>query len=79
MGVKPSPYKLYETVATLNNFRFFSVNDHAWKTPERIVENRKKLERQGINYLLNVGPDGLGRIPAESVRILKEAEKLFCM
>jgi len=36
------------------------------------------LNSRGINYLLNVGPDGLGRIPAPSVDILKslrESEK----
>ena len=30
----------------------------------------------GINYLLNVGPDALGRIPSFSVDILREAAEL---
>ena len=29
----------------------------------------------GINYLLNVGPDGLGRIPLASQKILREVAK----
>jgi hypothetical protein len=30
----------------------------------------------GINYLLNVGPDALGRIPSFSVDILRGAAEL---
>jgi len=32
---------------------------------------KKDLNSRGINYLLNVGPDPLGRIPAPSIDILK--------
>lgn len=41
-----------------------------------IAAIRKKLNGMGINYLLNVGPDGLGRIPAASSDILEKAAKL---
>ena len=33
----------------------------------------KFLARLGANYLLNVGPDALGRIPARCAEILKAA------
>lgn len=72
-GFKPSPYGLYETAATLNNSWGYCVRDQAWKTSKEIAENRKKLNGMGINYLLNVGPDGLGRIPLKSRQILLDA------
>ena len=42
-------------------FKYFDQN---WLTAEEIRARRSKLNSQGINYLLNVGPDGLGRIPS---------------
>ena len=72
-GFKPSPYGLYETAATLNDTWGFSAYDYNWKTPERIAEIHKHLNKLGINYLLNVGPDHLGRIPAPSEEILRKA------
>ena len=76
-GFKSSPYGLYETAATLNDTWGFSAHDHNWKTPEQIVGIHKKLKGMGINYLLNVGPDGLGRIPARSEQILRDAAELM--
>ena len=39
------------------------------------MERREKLNSNGINYLLNVGPDGLGRIPSFSQEVLRKAAK----
>lgn len=75
-GFKPSPYGLYETAATLNNSWGYCSWDHNWKSPEKIAGIRRKLNGMGINYLLNVGPDGLGRIPAASIDILTKAAEL---
>lgn len=74
-GFKPSPYGLYETAATLNDTWGFSYHDHNWKTPEFIRSTREKLNGMGINYLINVGPDPLGRITADAQRILRSAAK----
>ena len=74
-GFKPSPYGLYETAATLNDTWGFSYHDHNWKTPEFIRSTREKLNGMGINYLINVGPDPLGRITADAQRILRGAAK----
>ena len=74
-GFKPSPYGLYETAATLNDTWGFSIHDNNWKSPEMIRATREKLNGMGINYLINVGPDYLGRITADSQRILREAAK----
>ena len=40
---------------------------------EKIMARRQKLNDMGINYLLNVGPDGLGRIPSFSQEALLKA------
>lgn len=71
-GIKPSPNGLYETAATMNNTWGFSYHDNNWKSPKEIYELKKHLNSLGINYLLNIGLDGLGRIPMASLKILRE-------
>lgn len=75
-GVKPSPYGLYETAATMNKTWGFSYHDHNWKSPEKIYELKKHLNSMGVNYLLNIGLDGLGRIPMASVKVLKAVAEM---
>ena len=75
-GFKPSRYGLYESACTLNDTWGFSYYDTNWKTPEFIAGARKHLRELGINYLINVGPDGLGRIPGKSMEILRKAKAL---
>ncbi|MBR2339643.1 MAG: alpha-L-fucosidase [Clostridia bacterium] len=69
-GFKYSPYGLYETAGTLNTSWGFKYYDQNWITPDEIIARRKKLNDLGINYLLNVGPDALGRIPSFSQEVL---------
>lgn len=76
-GFKASPTGLYESAGTLNKSWGFSTVDDQWKSVEQILNNRLKLEKLGINYLLNVGPDPLGRIPLQAQLILKEVQKLY--
>ncbi len=61
---------LFECPATLNDTWGYKSYDDHWKSPTRVREIRDRLHAQGINYLLNVGPDHLGRIPAPAVDIL---------
>ena len=75
-GFKPSPHGLYETAATLNDSWGYCAWDQNWKSPETIAANRRHLNSLGINYLLNVGPDALGRIPVKAQQILLDAAKL---
>ena len=63
-GFKYSPHGLYETAGTMNSSWSFKYYDQNWITAEKIIERRKQLNDLGINYLLNVGPDALGRIPS---------------
>ena len=74
-GFKYSPYGLYETAGTLNSSWGFKYFDQNWLTPEQIRSRREKLNSMGINYLLNVGPDGLGRIPSFSQEVLLKAKE----
>lgn len=64
---------LYESPATLNDTWGYKAFDTNWKSPERVAEIRRHLNERGINYLLNVGPDHLGRIPSIACDILREA------
>jgi len=75
-GYKYSPYGLYETPATLNDSWGIKYSDQNWKTPEAIVKARRHLNSNGVNYLLNVGPDSMGRIPVRSVEALVGAAEL---
>ena len=54
----------------------FSYHDHDFKTGKQLYDIKKHLNALGINYLLNIGPDGLGRIPMESIEALKELHEL---
>ena len=72
-GYKYSPYGLYETPATMNDSWGYRYYDQNWLTGAEIRRKREELKRLGINYLLNVGPDGLGRIPSFSVDALLDA------
>lgn len=63
---------LFESPATLNDTWGYKAFDQNWKSAEKVIEIKNHLNDRGINYLLNVGPDYLGRIPAPSIDILKE-------
>lgn len=67
---------LYETPATLNDTWGYKSYDNNWKNAEDIKKIKKSLNDRGINYLLNVGPDHLGRIPAPAVEILKKVGEI---
>ncbi|MBQ3080577.1 MAG: alpha-L-fucosidase [Clostridia bacterium] len=73
----PQDFKeqLFETPATLNDTWGYKSFDNNWKDAKKVLSIKEHLNTRGINYLLNVGPDGLGRIPAPAVKILKEAGK----
>lgn len=42
-----------------------------WKSAEEVIRTKYHLNEHGVNYLLNVGPDALGRMPAPAIDILK--------
>lgn len=75
-GFKPSPYGFYESACTLNDSWGYNTWNHNWKSAETIYENKKRLNALGINYLINIGPDHLGRFPIEAQEILRKAREL---
>ena len=67
---------LWECPATMNRSWGYSSFDQNWKPAETILSIKHTLNERNINYLLNVGPDGLGRIPGPSVDILRKVKML---
>lgn len=63
--------ELVETPATINDTWGFMYYDDNWKSIDEIKRLKEHLNSRGVNYLLNVGPDHLGRIPVPSIEILK--------
>ena len=66
---------LYETPATLNDTWGYKTFDQNWKSADKVRAIRRHLADRHINYLLNVGPDYLGRFPGPAVDILREVGK----
>lgn len=60
----------FEVPATLNGTWGYSRFDHNWKNPKDIIRLMVKIASRGGNYLLNIGPDALGRVPEESAKVL---------
>ena len=68
---------LVECPATLNDTWGYKAFDQNWKPVEEVIRLKKHLNERGINYLLNVGPDYLGRIPGPCVDILRNVGKII--
>jgi len=64
---------LFESPATMNRTWGYKSFDQEWKPAEEVIRLKNHLNERGINYLLNVGPDYLGRIPAPCIDILRKA------
>lgn len=62
----------WEVPATLNDTWGYNKDDHNWKSAEEIIELLVKINSRGGNYLLNIGPDGTGKVPEESIEILSK-------
>lgn len=61
----------WESCMTMNDTWGFHQNDHNWKSAETLIQNLVDCASKGGNYLLNVGPTALGKIPPESVERLR--------
>ncbi len=64
---------LWESPDTTNDSWSYAWYDQNWKTPREILHRLVATVGRGGTYLLNVGPDGKGRIPAPAARYLVEA------
>ncbi len=65
----------FETCMTINDTWGFRSYDHNWKSTKDLLSKLVDIVHKGGNFLLNVGPDGTGRIPEESAIRLKEMGK----
>ena len=65
------PGKDWETCMTMNRTWGYRSYDNNWKSAETLVTNLVDIASKGGNYLLNVGPNSLGEIPAPSVARLQ--------
>lgn len=62
----------WECPATMNDTWGYRACDHNWRSVDQLMENLRRVVAKKGNYLLNVGPDPLGRIPQPSVEALRE-------
>ena len=62
----------WECVATTNNSWGYKSYDDDWKKPIEILYWLVANVSKGGNLLLNVGPDGLGKMPPEAVSNLRK-------
>lgn len=60
----------WEACYTMNHSWGFKASDTDWKSPQVVYEKLKDINGKGGNLLLNVGPDGNGIVPKESVDVL---------
>lgn len=67
----------WEACYTMNDSWGFKIKDKDWKSPKVVYDKLKDINGKGGNFLLNVGPDGNGEIPATSVAILKKVGKML--
>ena len=66
------PEGVWEGVGTTNDSWGYKANDRQWKSSRQLLRIMAELISKGANYLLNVGPDALGRIPeAARARLLE--------
>ncbi len=56
---------------TLNGHWGFARYDRNWKTTTALTRNLLDIAARSGNYLLNIGPDHLGRVPQPSVDRLR--------
>jgi len=60
----------WETCMTMNDTWGYKSYDHNYKNPGVLIRNLVDIASKGGNFLLNVGPTGLGEFTPETVDIL---------
>jgi alpha-L-fucosidase len=61
----------FEVCMTMNDTWGYKKNDENWKSSPELIRKLVDVASKGGNFLLNVGPDALGRIPAPSIERLQ--------
>jgi alpha-L-fucosidase len=65
----------WESCMTMNGSWGYHAGDNNWKSTDTLIFNLVDCASKGGNYLLNVGPNSLGEIPAASVERLEAVGK----
>ncbi len=60
----------WESCMTMNGSWGYKPSDTKWKSSKRLIQNLVDIVSKGGNFLLNIGPDGQGVFPPESVERL---------
>lgn len=69
------PGELWESPVTMQNSWGYKAFDNIYKPVDELLRIKKHLQEQGVNFLLNVTPDYLGRIPLPSQQVLQQIGK----
>ncbi|MDB5319042.1 MAG: Alpha-L-fucosidase [Phycisphaerales bacterium] len=62
----------WESCMTMNETWGYKQSDTKWKPTQTLIRNLVDVVSKGGNYLLNVGPNAQGEIPAESTKRLQQ-------
>ncbi|CAH8281498.1 alpha-L-fucosidase [Mariniflexile fucanivorans] len=60
----------WEACMTMNGTWGYKPDDNNWKSSQDLIEKLVDIVSKGGNFLLNIGPDGYGRFPSQSIRRL---------
>ncbi len=71
-GHATMPAEAPVTLSGTDCWGFSTYNNMSYKSAEELLGYKKQLNANGVNMLLNVGPDHLGRFPGPAVKILKQ-------
>ncbi len=66
---------VWESCITMNNNWGYCAADHYFKPADMLIKKLVECVSKGGNMILNIGPDGRGAFPTESIRILEEMGK----
>lgn len=61
----------WETCMNIGSSWGYKSWENKWKDAKTIIQNLNSIAARGGNYLLNVGPDAQGLVPAPAVNVLK--------
>ena len=64
--------KPWETCVSMNGSWGYSKHHHDWKSSKQLIKTLIESVSKGGNYLLNVGPTGLGSFDDNSIKILRD-------
>jgi len=62
----------FESLFTHNDSWGYVWYDQNWRSPKELVRMLAQINGKGGNFLLNIGPQGDGALPAMSLRVLRQ-------